>query len=66
MQPRCAACKGSIDKIPESTSCIKLNNVHHPEASNNQGMTILIEGQPGIGKITLAKEIAYNGPAIVT
>ena len=57
---------GDIHKIPELTSSIKLDNIHQiftPITSDNQTqcpMSILIEGHPGIGKTTLAKEMCLQ------
>ena len=57
---------GDIHKIPELTSSIKLDNIHQiftPITSNVQTqcpMSILIEGHPGIGKTTLAKEMCLQ------
>ena len=55
---------GNIDEIPESTSSIKLDNIHQiftPVSSDSQTpMSILIEGHPGIGKSTLCKEICMQ------
>ena len=54
---------GDIHKIPELTSSIKLDNIHQIFTTitlDNQTqcpMSILIEGHPGIGKTTLAKEM---------
>ena len=56
--------KGDIHKIPELTSSIKLDNIHQiftPITSDDQcPMSILIEGHPGIGKTTLAKEVCLQ------
>ena len=57
---------GDIHKIPEMTSSIKLDNIHQifaPITSHDQTqcpMSILIEGHPGIGKTTLAKEMCLQ------
>ena len=57
---------GDIHKIPELTSSIKLDNIHQiftPITSDDQTqylMSILIEGHPGIGKTTLAKEMCLQ------
>ena len=57
---------GDIHKIPELTSSIKLDNIHQifaPITSHDQTqcpMSILIEGHPGIGKTTLAKEMCLQ------
>ena len=57
---------GDIHKIPEMTSSIKLDNIHQiftPISSDDQTqcpMSILIEGHPGIGKTTLAKEMCLQ------
>ena len=57
---------GDIHKIPELTSSIKLNNIHQiftPVTSDDQAqcpMSILIEGHPGIGKTTLAKQMCLQ------
>ena len=57
---------GNIHKIPELTSSIKLDNIHQifaPITSHDQTqcpMSILIEGHPGIGKTTLAKEMCLQ------
>ena len=57
---------GDIHKIPELTSSIKLDNIHQiftPISSDDQTqcpMSILIEGHPGIGKTTLAKEMCLQ------
>ena len=58
--------RGDIHKIPELTSSIKLDNIHQiftPISSHDQTqclMSILIEGHPGIGKTTLAKEMCLQ------
>ena len=56
--------KGDIHKISELTSSIKLENIHQlftPITSDDQCLnSILIEGHPGIGKTTLAKEICLQ------
>ena len=57
---------GDIHKIPELTSSIKLDNIHQiftPITSDDQAqcpMSILIEGHPGIGKTTLAKQMCLQ------
>ena len=55
---------GDIHKISELTSSIKLDNIHQifvPVISDNHTpMSILIEGHPGIGKTTLAKEMCLQ------
>ena len=57
---------GDIHKIPELTSSIKLDNIHQiftPITSDDQTqcpLSILIEGYPGIGKTTLAKEMCLQ------
>ena len=57
---------GDIHKIPELTSSIKLDNIHQifiPVTSGDQAqcpMNILIEGHPGIGKATLAKQLCLQ------
>ena len=58
--------RGDIHKIPELTSSIKVENIHQiftPISSHDQKhcpMSILIEGHPGIGKTTLAKEMCLQ------
>ena len=58
--------RGDIHKIPELTSSVKLDNIHQifaPISSHDQThcpMSILIEGHPGIGKTTLAKEMCLQ------
>ena len=58
--------EGNIHKISELTASIKLDKVQQiftPITSDNQEicpMSILIEGQPGIGKTTLAKEMCLQ------
>ena len=55
--------EGEMHKITELTASIKLENVQQvftPITSDDQErcpMSVLIEGQPGIGKTTLAKEM---------
>ena len=57
---------GDIHKIPKMTSSIRLDNIHQiftPISSDDQTqcpMSILIEGHPGIGKTTLAKEMCLQ------
>ena len=57
---------GDIHIIPKLTSSIKLDNIHQiftPISSDDQTlcpMSILIEGHPGIGKTTLAKEMCLQ------
>ena len=57
---------GDIHKIPELTLSIKLDNLQKiftPVTSDDQthyAMSILIEGHPGIGKTTLAKEMCLQ------
>ncbi|XP_065901186.1 protein NLRC3-like isoform X3 [Dysidea avara] len=55
---------GDVHKIRELTSSIKLDNIHQiftPITSDDQCLnSILIEGHPGIGKTTLAKEICLQ------
>ena len=57
---------GDIHKIPELTSSIKLDNIHQiftSITSDDQTrcpLSILIEGHPGIGKTTLAKEMCLQ------
>ena len=57
---------GDIHKIPEMTSSIKLDNIHQIFTTNSSDdqtqcpMSILIEGHPGIGKTTLAKEMCLQ------
>ena len=58
--------RGDIHEIPELASSIKLDNIHQiftPISSHDQTqclMSVLIEGHPGIGKTTLAKEICLQ------
>ena len=58
--------RGDIHEIPELTSSIKLDSIHQiftPINSHDQTqcpMSILIEGHPGIGKTTLAKEMCLQ------
>ena len=57
---------GDIQKVSEQTSLIELNNILQiftPISSRNQTqypMSILIEGHPGTGKTTLAKEMCLQ------
>ena len=55
---------GKIHKIPEVTSSIKLENIHQIFTActpdDSCPLSILIEGHPGIGKTTLAKEMCLK------